>query len=112
MVSQHSQLCPPKISGLTFVSGIGNGFNTSVTPLWICELIPAKTRGRAVAIAGNLIAFGIVIAYYVNIGLSHTSGALQWRTPIALQGIFIVGQLAWTIMLPESPRWLAKRMFP
>ena len=27
------------------------------------ELTPAKRRGRVVSIAGNLIAFGIVVAY-------------------------------------------------
>lgn len=90
------------------VSGLGNGFNTATTPLWICELIPAKRRGRDVAIAGNLIAFGIVIANYINIGLSYTTGPVQWRTPIAIQGIFIILQIIWTLFLPESPRWLIK----
>lgn len=92
-------------------SGIGNGFNTAVTPLWICELIPAKKRGRNVGFAGNLIAFGIVIALYINIGLSYTTGPVQWRTPIAIQGIFIILQVVWTRLLPESPRWLIKREF-
>jgi MFS family permease len=94
-----------------YPSGVGNGFNTAITPLWISELVPAKKRGRNVATAGNLIAFGIVIAYYVNIGLSYTGGALQWRTPIALQGIFIILQVLWTWLLPESPRWLTQRKF-
>ena len=61
------------------------------------------------SVAGNLIAFGIIIAYYINIGLSYTTGPVQWRTPIALQGIFIILQLFWMAFLPESPRWLIKR---
>lgn len=63
------------------------------------------------AIEGNLIALGIVIAYYFNIGLSYSSGAVQWRTPIAAQGLFILAQVGWVYFLPESPRWLIKRMF-
>ena len=93
-------------------SGWGNGFNTATTPLWVSELIPAKSRGRHVSIEANLIAFGIVFAYYFNIGMSYTSGALQWRTPIAFQGIFIIAQFVWIWFLPESPRWLTKRTLP
>ena len=91
-------------------SGWGNGFNTATTPLWVSELIPAKTRGRHVSIEGNLIALGIVVAYYYNIGMSYTTGAAQWRAPIASQGFIIILQIFWTMLLPESPRWLTKRI--
>lgn len=90
-------------------SGWGNGFNTATTPLWVSELVPAKNRGRHVAIEGNLIAFGIVIAYYFNIGMSYTSGGVQWRLVIAFQVVFIFFQVLWTYLLPESPRWLSQR---
>ncbi|KAJ6030190.1 uncharacterized protein N7446_000749 [Penicillium canescens] len=89
------------------VCGWGNGFNTATTPLWVSELVPAKSRGRHVAIEGNLIAFGIVVAYYLNIGMSYTSGPVRWRFVIAFQIIIIFFQVLWTYMLPESPRWLS-----
>ncbi|KAJ4203439.1 hypothetical protein NW759_015189 [Fusarium solani] len=89
-------------------SGWSNGFNTATTPLWVSELVPPSSRGRHVAVQGNLIAFGIVLAYYFNIELSYTSGALQWRTPIAAQGILILAHFFWVYYLPESPRWLTK----
>jgi len=99
---------PQMITG-RIVCGWGNGFNTATTPLWVSELVPPKTRGRHVAIEGNLIAFGIVLAYYYNIGMSYASnGAAQWRAPIATQGVIILAQVAWTYILPESPRWLTK----
>lgn len=91
-------------------SGWGNGFNTATTPLWVAELVPPTSRGRHVAIQANLIAFGIVIAYYFNIALSYTSGPVQWRTPIAAQGLLILAQVFWVYNLPESSRWLIKRM--
>lgn len=62
------------------------------------------------AIEGNDIAFGIVIAYYYNIGLSYTTGPAQWRAPIASQGAIILAQIAWTMLLLGSLRWLIKRM--
>lgn len=93
-------------------SGWGNDSNTATTPLWVSELVPAKSRGRHVAIEGNLIAFGIVIAYYLNIGMSYASGPVQWRFVIAFQIVIIFFQVLLTLMLPESPRWLSMRMLP
>lgn len=61
---------------------------------------------------GSLIAFGIVIASYYNIGMSYATGPVVWRAPIASQIIFIVFQVALVLVLPESPRWLTKRMLP
>ncbi|CAK7200341.1 hypothetical protein SEUCBS139899_003032 [Sporothrix eucalyptigena] len=90
------------------VCGWGNGFNTATTPLWVSELSPAKSRGRLVAAEGTLIAFGIVIASYFNIGMYFASGPVVWRAPIAAQLIFIIVQVALTVILPESPRWLTK----
>ncbi|KJR81422.1 sugar transporter [Sporothrix schenckii 1099-18] len=90
------------------VCGWGNGFNTATTPLWVSELSPAKSRGRLVAAEGTLIAFGIVIASYFNIGMYYASGPVVWRAPIAAQLLFIVVQVALTAVLPESPRWLTK----
>ncbi|KAI4264671.1 MAG: hypothetical protein L6R38_000164 [Xanthoria sp. 2 TBL-2021] len=107
-VLQAASFGVPQIIVGRIVCGWGNGFNTATTPLWISELIPAKARGRAVAIEGNLIAFGIVIAYYYNIGMSYTTGPAQWRAPIASQSAIIIARIAWCYLLPESPRWLTK----
>ncbi|OJJ02059.1 hypothetical protein ASPVEDRAFT_132485 [Aspergillus versicolor CBS 583.65] len=93
------------------VCGWGNGFNTAITPLWVSELSPAKSRGRLVSVEGNLIAGGVVVAYFFNIGMSYLSpyNPVQWRLPIAFQALFIVLQVFLVFFLPESPRWLAKR---
>ncbi|KAI9751631.1 MAG: Ubiquitin-conjugating enzyme E2 H [Chaenotheca gracillima] len=107
-VLQASSFTVPQLIVGRIVCGWGNGFNTATTPLWVSELAPAKSRGRHVAIEGNLIAFGIVIASYLNIGMSYTSGPAQWRFPIAFQGLFIVLQVLWVYLLPESPRWLSQ----
>jgi len=74
-----------KSADLFCPSGWGNGVNTATTPPWVSELIPAKSRGRHVAIEGDLIAFAIVIAYYYNIGLYYATGPAQWNAPIASQ---------------------------
>jgi MFS family permease len=97
----------------SFYSGWGNGFNTAITLLWVSELSPAKSRGRLVSIEGNLIAFGVVVAYFFNIGMSYLppSNPAEWRVPIAFQGAFIITQIVLVYFLPESPRWLTKRTY-
>lgn len=97
------------INLILLCSGFGNGFNTATTPLWVSELVPARSRGRHVAVQGNLIAFGIIIAYYFNIGMSYATGPVQWRLVIAFQIAIIILQVLWTWLLPESPRWLAQQ---
>ncbi|KAL4896720.1 general substrate transporter [Aspergillus ambiguus] len=108
-ILQASAFGVPQMIVGRIVCGWGNGFNTATTPLWVSELVPAKNRGRHVAIEGNLIAFGIVVAYYFNIGMSYASGPVQWRLVIAFQIVIIFFQVSWTCMLPESPRWLSAR---
>ncbi|KAF2123156.1 general substrate transporter [Lophiotrema nucula] len=108
-ILQASSFGVPQMIVGRIVCGWGNGFNTATTPLWVSELVPAKSRGRHVAVEGNLIAFGIVIAYYFNIGMSYTSGPVQWRLVIAFQIVIIILQVLWTMLLPESPRWLSQK---
>jgi hypothetical protein len=49
------------------------------------------------------------MAYYFNIGMSYTTGPVQWRLVIAFQVVIIFFQVLWTAVLPESPRWLSTR---
>ncbi|RAK93772.1 general substrate transporter [Aspergillus costaricaensis CBS 115574] len=109
-VLQASAYGTPQMIIGRIVCGWGNGFNTAVTPLWVSELSPAKSRGRLVSVEGNLIAGGIVVAYFFNIGMSYLppSNPVEWRVPIAFQGVFIIAQVLLVYVLPESPRWLTK----
>ncbi|GAM33607.1 hypothetical protein TCE0_011f00630 [Talaromyces pinophilus] len=108
-ILQTSAFGVPQMIVGRIVCGLGNGFNTATTPLWVSELVPAESRGFHVGIEGNLIAFGIVMAYYFNIGMSYTTGPVQWRLVIAFQVVIIFFQVLWTAVLPESPRWLSTR---
>ncbi|KAJ9640200.1 hypothetical protein H2204_003425 [Knufia peltigerae] len=107
-ILQASAFGVPQMIVGRVVCGWGNGFNTATTPIWVSELSPAKSRGRMVAAEGSLIAFGIVIASYYNIGMYYAKGPVVWRAPIASQLIFIIAQVAMVVVLPESPRWLAR----
>lgn len=91
------------------ITGIGNGMNTSTIPTYQAECSRTTNRGLLICIEGGTIAFGTLIAYWIDFGASYGSPDLTWRFPIAFQIFFgiviIVGMLA----LPDSPRWFFTR---
>ena len=55
------------------------------------------------------IGVGIVLAYWIDFGMSYTQGSIAWRLPISLQLILAISVIILLFGLPESPRWLCKR---
>ncbi|KAI0835649.1 general substrate transporter [Hypoxylon sp. FL0890] len=88
------------------VTGVGNGINTSTIPTYQAECSKTSNRGLLICIEGGIIAFGTVIAYWIDYGCSYGSEDLSWRFPIAFQTIFGFVVCLSMIFLPESPRWL------
>ncbi|KAG5969043.1 hypothetical protein E4U58_001660 [Claviceps cyperi] len=88
------------------ITGIGNGGNTSTVPMWQSETCSAHKRGKLVMIEGALITGGIMISYWIDLGLSFAPGSVAWRFPLAFQIFFCIFILCFVLSLPESPRWL------
>ncbi|KAG6006069.1 hypothetical protein E4U21_007429 [Claviceps maximensis] len=88
------------------ITGIGNGGNTSTVPMWQSETCSAHKRGKLVMIEGALITGGIMISYWIDLGLSFAPGSVAWRFPLAFQIVFCIFILFFVLRLPESPRWL------
>lgn len=91
------------------VTGVGNGINTSTIPTYQAECSRSTNRGLLICIEGGIIAFGTLIAYWIDYGASYGPPNLTWRFPIAFQivfGLIIAISMIW---LPESPRWLLTR---
>ncbi|KAK8117870.1 sugar transporter [Apiospora kogelbergensis] len=89
------------------VTGVGNGLNTSTIPTYQAECSKTTNRGLLICIEGGIIAFGTLIAYWVDYGSTFaTNPDFVWRFPIAFQIVFglILSGAMW--FLPESPRWL------
>lgn len=91
------------------VTGVGNGINTSTIPTYQAECSKTKNRGLLICIEGGVIAFGTLIAYWVDYGCQYGPPDLTWRFPIAFQVVFGLVVLLFPIWLPESPRWLLSR---
>jgi MFS family permease len=59
-----------------------------------------------VMIEGSIIVFGVMISYWIDLGLSFAPGQIAWRFPIAFQIVLALIILIFIPKLPESPRWL------
>jgi MFS family permease len=94
-----------------FVNGIGTGILNAIVPVWATETAEHTSRGKFIAIEFTLNIFGVVLAYWLEFGLSFIDGgksAFRWRFPIAFQIIFLLVLFAAVWFFPESPRWLVK----
>ncbi|KAJ3830488.1 general substrate transporter [Lentinula raphanica] len=88
------------------VTGIGNGFNSSSIPVYQSETCGGAIRGALVCLNSTITIVGLVIAYWLDYGLSFVSGPVQWRLPIGFQAVFALCLLLQVAVLPDSPRWL------
>ncbi|KAL1658512.1 general substrate transporter [Schizophyllum commune] len=91
------------------ISGFGIGGVSAVSPAYVSECAPKEVRGRITGMFQIMVAFGVMISYFVNYGVGlHQVGVAVWRIPFAIQlipaGIMAVGLLT----LRESPRWLVQ----
>jgi sugar porter (SP) family MFS transporter len=102
--------------------GVAIGLASSLSPMYIAEIAPARMRGKLVAINQLTVVIGILLAQYINWFLVRdlpqgatdefirTSwfGQQGWRWMFGLTAapaiLFFLGMLC----VPESPRWLAK----
>lgn len=91
------------------ITGIGNGINTSTIPTYQAECSRTSNRGLLICIEGGVIAFGTLVAYWIDYGASYGPADLTWRFPIAFQIIFALIVVTGMFWLPESPRWLLTR---
>jgi sugar porter (SP) family MFS transporter len=108
------------------LGGVAIGLASNLSPMYIAEVAPAQIRGKLVAINQLTIVIGILLAQYLNWFLVRNLpqgasddfirnswfGQQGWRWMFGLTAapslLFFVGML----LVPESPRWLAKNGQP
>ncbi|KAI0821858.1 general substrate transporter [Trametes gibbosa] len=87
------------------VTGIGNGFNSSSIPVYQSETCGGLVRGALVCLNSTVTIIGLVIAYWLDYGMSYVNGPAQWRLPIGFQAVFALCLFLQVMVLPDSPRW-------
>ena len=105
------------------MGGYAIGLASGISPMYIAEISPAGLRGRLVSLNQVAIVFGILLAQVVNwliakpvppgasasAILNSWNGQVGWRWMFAITAIPSVLFLVASLLVPESPRWLAVR---
>ncbi|MFC1497136.1 sugar porter family MFS transporter [Verrucomicrobiota bacterium] len=107
------------------LGGIGMGMASTISPMYIAEIAPAKLRGRFVAVNQLTIVIGILLAQFVNYLIANSHPVADGLASEALLQTWN-GQTGWKLMfiaeavpafifivcmffVPYSPRWLVKK---
>ena len=93
------------------IGGIGVGIASMISPMYIAEIAPAKTRGKLVSFNQFAIIFGMLVIYFVNYFIAK-QGDDQWLTETGWRWMFFSGAIPAGIFIillffiPETPRYL------
>ncbi|KAH7109652.1 high affinity glucose transporter [Dendryphion nanum] len=91
-----------------FINGLSVGICSAQVPVYVTELAPPSKRGRVVGAQQWAITWGILIMFYISYGCSYIDGLAAFRVPWGLQMVPAILLFIGLLLLPESPRWLAK----
>lgn len=89
------------------VGGIAIGVASTLSPLYIAEISPARSRGLLVSVNQLAIVSGILLSYGVNYGLAGF-GSTNWRWMFASAAVPSAFFLLALLFVSESPRWLVQ----
>ena len=109
--------------GWRILGGYAIGLASGISPLYIAEISPAHLRGRLVSLNQLAIVFGILLAQVVNWLIARPvpfgataqqivvswNGQVGWRWMFAVTVVPSVLFLIASLLVPESPRWLASK---
>ena len=87
------------------VIGIGIGIASSLCPLYIAEVAPAKLRAALGSVNQLSICVGILLALGVNVAIDSARWPTMFLISIAPAAALWLGMR----LSPESPRWLASQ---
>ena len=87
------------------IGGLAIGLASVLTPVYIAEVAPARSRGRLVSMNQLAIVIGILAAYVSNWALAAL-GDSSWRWMLGVAAIPAVAFFCGLLFIPESPRWL------
>ena len=105
------------------MGGFAIGMASGLSPMYIAEVAPAQLRGKLVSLNQLTIVIGILLAQLVNWLIAKPvpanatalqilqswNGQIGWRWMFGVTAIPSMLFFAAMFVVPESPRWLAKK---
>jgi MFS transporter, SP family, galactose:H+ symporter len=88
------------------LQGIGVGFITLVTPLYLVESMPSQLRGSGTSTVQFFLNGGIVLAALISLFLVAGD---HWRLMFLIGVIPAIILFIGTFFIPHTPRWLVMR---
>eukprot|EP00038_Savillea_parva_P010102 m.187985 g.187985 ORF g.187985 m.187985 type:complete len:501 (+) comp17243_c0_seq1:32-1534(+) len=88
-------------------AGLGIGFSSALTPVYIAEVSEAGNRGMMVTFNQLSMTGGIAVAFWIGWAVQDETHGWQWA--VAAQCVPAIFLFLGLILLPASPRWLAQR---
>ncbi|MBO0874207.1 MAG: MFS transporter, partial [Pseudonocardia sp.] len=91
-----------------FFAGIGLGGEPPLADTYLTDLLPARHRGRFIALAYTLAFCGVPMVGFLARAVAEISvfGIAGWRWMFAIGALGSVVAFLLRRALPESPRWL------
>ncbi|KIJ20099.1 L-arabinose isomerase [Paxillus involutus ATCC 200175] len=94
------------------IQGIGVGILSMTVPILQCEIAPGHARGLFVCIEYICLNLGYAVSAWVGYGFFFAMPSeISWRGPYVVQAALAAVLVAWTFVLPETPRWLVANGF-
>ena len=101
------------------IGGVGIGIVSIVSPIYISEISPARTRGTMVSLYQLAVTAGLLLAYLINYiilknSVANSAGGFAgwifrdeiWRGMLGSESVVTLLFFAVIFFIPESPRWL------
>ncbi|WP_255946000.1 sugar porter family MFS transporter [Streptomyces odontomachi] len=95
------------------IVGIGIGTETTIAPLYIAEVAPARIRGRLVSFNQLFNTIGNLVVFTVSAFVARSNGD-AWNVDRGWRYTFGIGVAPAVLfflllfLVPESPRWLVR----
>lgn len=115
LIAAFIQIFAPNLGTLIAgrsIQGIGVGMLSMTVPVLQCEIAPGHARGLFVCIEYICLNLGYAISAWVGYGFFFAMPSeISWRGPYVVQAALAAILVAWTFILPETPRWLVANGF-
>ncbi|KAH0840104.1 general substrate transporter [Lanmaoa asiatica] len=110
LIAAFIQIFAPNLGTLIAgrsIQGIGVGILSMTVPVLQCEIAPGHARGLFVCIEYICLNLGYAVSAWVGYGFFFAMPSeISWRGPYVVQAALAAILVAWTFILPETPRWL------